>query len=288
MAALVALALGAPATAAAVTPKFRKEFVAAKKLYDEGRFEEALAGFERARDLEDAPEALYSIARSHERLGHRTEAVEAYVTFLGRAPSHRGAAKARGYATKLLLEGATEAVSAGDEPDWALSYARASRGLEIHAGTDPGLTDATAAQLFVLQAEALVALKRGGEALTSYGRALGADITPTVRSEIERRMADIVAPPETRPESVPVSPESGPASAPASAPVGMVPESGPAPMPPPLETLPPARKKISPTIVGVIAGAGAGAVAIAVTATLLAVLVRPATDLGYFQVDFRK
>ena len=280
--AAVAVVLTA-AQAGAVTPKFRKEFVAAKALYDAGKYEEALAGFERARAIEEAPEALYSLARCHERLGNRAEAVELYATFLGRAPEHRGAPKARGFLTSLLLEGARAALTDGEAPDWGLSFARASRGLEFHAATDPSLSDATAAQLFVLQAEALVALGRRDEAVTSYGRALGAEVTPSVREEIEERMAELVAPPESAPASAPA--ESAPASAPASAPV--LPESAPVRTTLPVVTLPPVRKKMSPAALAIIAGSSAGAVAIAVAVSLLVILVRPTTDLGYFQVDFR-
>ncbi|MCZ7680927.1 MAG: hypothetical protein M5U28_19950 [Sandaracinaceae bacterium] len=60
----------------------RAAFDSAIEAYEEGRFEDALRGFERAYDLTGAPALLYNIATTHDRLRNDREALEAYERYL--------------------------------------------------------------------------------------------------------------------------------------------------------------------------------------------------------------
>jgi tetratricopeptide (TPR) repeat protein len=75
----------APAAAAA-DDAARSLFEAGAIAYAEGRYDDALACFERAYDLAGHPELLYNIALAHDRLRHDAEALASFRAFLERAP----------------------------------------------------------------------------------------------------------------------------------------------------------------------------------------------------------
>lgn len=62
--------------------------------YSERRYAEAIEAFEAAYEVDPEPELVYNIARSHERLAHRDEALAAYQLFIG-LPGTTGELRAR-------------------------------------------------------------------------------------------------------------------------------------------------------------------------------------------------
>ena len=60
---------------------------AAKKAYNDGRFEESLAAYTRAYAILPEPELMYRIGLCHERLDQPSEAIEAYTRYLDLAPT---------------------------------------------------------------------------------------------------------------------------------------------------------------------------------------------------------
>jgi tetratricopeptide (TPR) repeat protein len=276
-AALLLLLVAMPA--AADSKEFKAAYVAAKALYDAGEFEEALAAFERARTIEPAPEAIYSIARCQHRLGRLTEAAAAYETFLAAAPGHKGVPAARAFLVEVLDTLGREALALGDAAAARTALARAR---DVYAVLDPALADATAAGLLAGLGDALAALGARDEAIRSYGGALAAALTPDRRVAVEARLRDLVSPAPA---------ETGPASAPASAPApahpfppSSAPATPPATAAAPALAAPAARRPVTarPAFwIGV--GGAAGVVAAVITAIAL---VRPATDLGYHVLDF--
>jgi tetratricopeptide (TPR) repeat protein len=67
---------------AAQPPSFDALVAQAMEHYQARRYEEALVLFEQAYAIDPEPELVYNIARSHERLLHREQAVDAYERFL--------------------------------------------------------------------------------------------------------------------------------------------------------------------------------------------------------------
>lgn len=76
----------APAAAAA-DDAARSLFQAGAVAYAEGRYDDALACFERAYDLAGHPELLYNIALAQDRLRHDADALESFRAFLAQAPA---------------------------------------------------------------------------------------------------------------------------------------------------------------------------------------------------------
>ena len=64
----------------------RTDFERGAALYRAGSYREALAAFEEAQARSPAPQALFNIARCHERLGEFADAVEAYRAYVEAAP----------------------------------------------------------------------------------------------------------------------------------------------------------------------------------------------------------
>ncbi|MEO6950567.1 MAG: tetratricopeptide repeat protein [Polyangia bacterium] len=64
----------------------RRRFAAGAHLYEDGRYDEAIAEFMAARAVKSAPAFDYNIARSYDRLERFPAAVEWYQRFLAHAP----------------------------------------------------------------------------------------------------------------------------------------------------------------------------------------------------------
>jgi tetratricopeptide (TPR) repeat protein len=62
-----------------------REFRRGSELYDVGRYEEAIAAFERAQEIKPAPDFDYNIARCYDRLGRWSDAVKFYERYLAAA-----------------------------------------------------------------------------------------------------------------------------------------------------------------------------------------------------------
>lgn len=73
-------------TSAADKQKAREHYVAAKRSFELGRFDEAIKGYEEAYRLVDEPALLYNLGQAHRLAGHNKEAVRAYKNFLSRLP----------------------------------------------------------------------------------------------------------------------------------------------------------------------------------------------------------
>ena len=64
----------------------RIDFERGAALYRAGSYREALSAFEEAQARSPAPQALFNIARCHDRLGEFVDAVEGYRAYLRRPP----------------------------------------------------------------------------------------------------------------------------------------------------------------------------------------------------------
>ncbi len=60
----------------------REQFLNGRAAYDEGRYDDALAAFERAFELSPRPALHYNIGLAHDRLRHDADALEHYETYL--------------------------------------------------------------------------------------------------------------------------------------------------------------------------------------------------------------
>jgi len=186
-AAALALVL-APAPARAAGAAFRKAYEAALALYEAGRWEDALAGFEKAYVLEPAPEPLYSMGRCNDKLRRPAEAVAAYDRFLLAAPSHESAPRARAY-----LFGALRAL--GEKLLGELDFA-AARAAFLRAdgmGVLPSVraTDEGGAAVLVGLARANAALGDVAGANAALDRAIAEAKTPAMREKVEKTRREI-------------------------------------------------------------------------------------------------
>ena len=75
-----------PALAQDATEEGRHQFELAMSAYEDGRFEDSLAHFERAYALTSAPELLFNIATVYDRLRSDREALDAYQRYLAARP----------------------------------------------------------------------------------------------------------------------------------------------------------------------------------------------------------
>jgi tetratricopeptide (TPR) repeat protein len=86
----LALAIVAPPVAAAPArdpvAEAREHYELGTRLYDIGRYEEALDEYEKAYRAKPDPALLYNIAVCHRKLGHAQQALDAYRSFLRRQP----------------------------------------------------------------------------------------------------------------------------------------------------------------------------------------------------------
>jgi tetratricopeptide (TPR) repeat protein len=92
--------IGADASGQPLGPRGRRTearaaFGAAVRAWRAGEYGRALEGFRRAQELFPHPTTLYNVARSEERLGHVTEAIEAYESYLRAAPDAADASEVR-------------------------------------------------------------------------------------------------------------------------------------------------------------------------------------------------
>ncbi len=95
LAVLAPLGLGLTRTASAQdapVEEARGLFEAGRAAFDAGRYEEALGYFERSYELSEAPELLYNIGHTAERLRRDERAIEAFERFLEARPDAEGRA----------------------------------------------------------------------------------------------------------------------------------------------------------------------------------------------------
>src|SRR5256885_3554871 len=64
----------------------RAHYEAGQKLYDQGRYDEAIGEYETAYRLKPHPNVLYNIAQAHERLLEYGESVKWFERYLAEAP----------------------------------------------------------------------------------------------------------------------------------------------------------------------------------------------------------
>ena len=79
----------------------RRHFLAGAKLYDDAKYDEAIAEFTAARAVKTSPAFDYNIARAYDRLERIPPAVEWYSRFIGHAPD--GAEKTEAIERVALL-----------------------------------------------------------------------------------------------------------------------------------------------------------------------------------------
>lgn len=73
----------------------RRHFEQGTNLYEAGKYAEAITEFEAARQAKPLPAFDYNIARCHDRLEHRAEAITAYERYTAGAPDAADAAEVR-------------------------------------------------------------------------------------------------------------------------------------------------------------------------------------------------
>lgn len=121
--------------------------------YKSGRYDAAIATFESAYELRQAPELLYNIARSHEKLGHVEQAIEAYRNFVGQKGT-----------TAQLRAKALDSINALERERRALR--RASRPAPV---SEPALTVDTKAPPSTDHTAELILIAAGGVAVLTGG-----------------------------------------------------------------------------------------------------------------------
>jgi tetratricopeptide (TPR) repeat protein len=98
------------AAAAAQTPSSkdraaaRQHFAAGKKLYDAGKYPEAIAEFEQAQQLAPNPKVIFNIAQAYRLMGDKPKAKASYEQYLARESTGAVAEEARGHLATLDAE----------------------------------------------------------------------------------------------------------------------------------------------------------------------------------------
>jgi tetratricopeptide (TPR) repeat protein len=120
VAAALALAGPAPASAQSGSEAAKAAFQEGKRAYNLGRWEEALAGFEKAYKLSGDTVLLFNVAQAHRMAGHLEEALVSYRAFLREQPRspNRGLCESwiAAIEAKLKARGAEPATSAAHPP----------------------------------------------------------------------------------------------------------------------------------------------------------------------------
>jgi tetratricopeptide (TPR) repeat protein len=142
-------------------------FMNGRKLYAEGRWEEALASFLEADKLFPAPDLQYNIGLCHERLEHWDEAIQAFEIYLRTKPSaaDREAVEGRIARAKLKREEEQNPPPAtdGNEPT------NNATKTDPTDRTEPPTDDAKPSTPFIAAGSVLLALGVAG----AFGGALG-------------------------------------------------------------------------------------------------------------------
>jgi tetratricopeptide (TPR) repeat protein len=106
--ALLVILAGAPAAADAPSllaepglDVARRHYEAGLAAYDAGNYSDALAEFAAARETHPSPELEFNVGRCHERLGHFTEAADAYERYLAARPDSKDAVDLRALVSVL-------------------------------------------------------------------------------------------------------------------------------------------------------------------------------------------
>ena len=87
MIALLSLLLTSPALAQDSDARARELYENGAMLYEEGRYEDAIAAWEEAYDLSERPALLYNIANAYERIGDYEAALDALGRYRAYAPA---------------------------------------------------------------------------------------------------------------------------------------------------------------------------------------------------------
>jgi len=88
----------------------KKHFAAGKKLYDAGKYPEAIAEFEEAQRLAPSPKVGFNIAQAYRLMGDKIKAKAAYEAYLAKESTGAVAEEARGHVAALA-----EAIRAEEE-----------------------------------------------------------------------------------------------------------------------------------------------------------------------------
>ena len=94
----------------------REHFVRGQQHFDAREFEEAVAAFEQAAALVPSADLWYNIARAHEELGHREQAVEYYRRYLRDRVDPPDRARIEAHITELEAEAEAERLAAHAAP----------------------------------------------------------------------------------------------------------------------------------------------------------------------------
>ncbi len=94
----------------------RRHFDRGTALYGEGKYAEAIAEFEAARNAKPVPALDYNIGRAYDRMEHPRDAIEAYERYLTRAPNAPDAAEVRARVSALKERTAAPATAAAPPP----------------------------------------------------------------------------------------------------------------------------------------------------------------------------
>jgi tetratricopeptide (TPR) repeat protein len=101
VAALVMLALAAPAAAADAQREAKQHFKRGATEYNLGHFREAIAAFQQAYRLDPSPILLYNIASAHRKLGENEQALFFFRRYLSEDPETKDRAKVEQWITEL-------------------------------------------------------------------------------------------------------------------------------------------------------------------------------------------
>jgi tetratricopeptide (TPR) repeat protein len=155
-----------------------KAFGDGLKAYQAGKYEEALAAFERAYELNPLAATRYNVAACLDKLGMRYSAIESYKGYLAMAPDAKDAAKVTARIGKLTAEAATNPITLGGYPggrEWMTrgnQLIREGRFDEAVAAFEEGFRTYPDAKFILNKASALLDGGRYAEADMAYGRYL--------------------------------------------------------------------------------------------------------------------
>lgn len=128
------LALARPAHAEdAATKAARKHFAKGEKLFQLGKFDEALVEYEAAYEQKSLPGFLYNIAQCHRNLGNYKQAIFGYRSYLRQVPD-----AANREAVEALIDELSERQRERDEEAVRLRRERDERDERDERTTEPG------------------------------------------------------------------------------------------------------------------------------------------------------
>jgi tetratricopeptide (TPR) repeat protein len=101
---VVAMSLGAASVAGAQGESAETYFREAEVAYNVGRFDDAIAGYEKAYELSKLPALLFNLAQAHRLAGHSQQAIYLYRNYLRQVPQAKNRAAVEAQIKKLESE----------------------------------------------------------------------------------------------------------------------------------------------------------------------------------------